>query len=151
VDNLVLPLSTSDIAGYFSKAGTVDKVVIPDVEGKLALVVFVHPKDVQVVLKYSGKNFRNTIIDVNLPSEHQYKQLVQSEDMGATGGSVSEQLRGVFSQMDQSTILSLLQELTLMAQSKSSPAESVSSNKPINSGGVSFPSKKRYIGNGEMK
>ena len=44
--NVVSPLSTVDITRYFSHVGIIDKVVIPDVDGKIALIVSVHQEHV---------------------------------------------------------------------------------------------------------
>ena len=72
VDNLVPPLSSTDIAGYFSKAGSVDKVVIPDVDGQAAIVVFVKEQTVPIALAFNGKNFRDATILVKVPNESQW-------------------------------------------------------------------------------
>ena len=119
VDNLVPPLSSTDIAGYFSKAGSVDKVVIPDVDGQAAIVVFVKEQTVQIALAFNGKNFRDATIVVKVPNESQLWLLEPQDE--ASGGSVVENLKTAFSQMDTSDMLSLLQELTLLANAKSKP------------------------------
>ena len=116
---VVPPLSSTDIAGYFSKAGSVDKVDIPDVDGQAEIVIFAKEKTVPIALAFNGKNFRDTTIVVKVPNESQLWLLEPQDE--ASGGSVVEDLKTAFSQMDTSDVLSLLQELTLLANAKSKP------------------------------
>ena len=60
VANLLPPLSTTDITGYFSKVDRVDRFIIPDVDGNEAFVVFIDPNDVHLALKFNRKTLQDT-------------------------------------------------------------------------------------------
>lgn len=71
VSKLAPPLSSQDIARFFSRNSKVDKVFIPDVEDENALVVLTSVEGVAAALKFDGSSFRDAVIGVAIPTVEQ--------------------------------------------------------------------------------
>lgn len=74
ISELTPPLQAKDLAQFFSRVGKVEDVVIPDVDGTEALLIFVSDDLVDTALTYSGRPFRDSKIVVEVPSAAQIGQ-----------------------------------------------------------------------------
>jgi hypothetical protein len=115
VSDLSLPVNSKDIAGYFSKAGTVKEVIVPDVDEGNAFVLFVDKSSVQQALTFNGRNIRDQTIQVSIPTRSQLTLLMHDEQSPLP--SPTDLVKNVFSQLDKASMLSLLMELTHLASS----------------------------------
>ena len=121
VSDLSVPVSPSDIANFFGKIGTVKDVIVPDMDSGSALIVFVDHSSVDKALAWNGKNLRDQVIRVDIPTSSQLEVLFSSDSKNTQPVSVVDKLRTEFMKLDPSNMLSLLQEFTNLAQKHCEP------------------------------
>ena len=115
VTDLSIPVNSKDIAGFFSKAGNVKEVIVPDVDEGNAFVLFVDKSSVQQALTFNGRNIRDQVIQVSIPTRSQLTLLARDEEPPLL--SPTDLVKNVFTQLDKESMLSLLMELTHLASS----------------------------------
>ena len=115
VSDLNPPIASQDIVKYFSRAGDVDQVIVPDVSGSQVLVVFQNAEAIVEALKYSGKSFRDATIVISQPTNEQMLLCEpKSKDIEATSPKISD-IRKSLQGMSDSDIKAMMEELTSIA------------------------------------
>jgi len=144
VSDLDVPVSPSDIAKFFSKIGTVNDVIVPDMDSGSALIVFVEQSSVDKALIWNGKNLRDQVIRVDIPTSSQLEVLVSSESKNTQSAPDIDNLKAELMKLDPSNMLTMLQELTNLAQKHSEsyhPAGPVMPPYPMSPSGAASASR----------
>ena len=128
VSGLNSPIPSQDLTKYFSRVADVEEVVVPNLQGTEALIVFQSPDAIDEALKYSGRPFRDIAIVVSRPTPEQLslcydkpievKQKFSEESL--------PELRKSLQGMSDSAIKSMMKELTMIAKKRLSLYEAAS-------------------------
>lgn len=143
VSGLTPPLDMKDIAKFFSRAGKIHEVLIPDVNGTDALIRFTTVDAVDDAITYHGRSFRDDVLEVTVPTPEQLAKLEgdgKSPDTKQSVASHGDVALGKFresvSGLNRSELESMMTILTSVVRLKDLDADDGAKSMPA---GVTEP------------